>query len=153
MARQAKKPIRKKSTDRSPEALLTSGHKKTRAAHSTELTEDYVEAIADLIDRYGEARATDIARRLGVTHVTVTKKIARLARDGLVSTRPYRAIFLTPEGQLVAARSREKHQIVMNFLIALGVDKETALTDSEGIEHHVSDKTLLAFKRFTAMHR
>lgn len=140
-------------TDLASEVLSSSVHQKTRAAHLTELTEDYVEVIADLIEASGEARATDIARRLGVTHVTVTRKIARMARDGLVSTRPYRSIFLTPAGQKIAAQSREKHQIVMNFLIALGVDKKTALTDSEGIEHHVSEKTLQAFKRFTAMRR
>lgn len=151
--RSTTKKRRRPSEAKTPDALKTRGHVATRRAHSTELAEDYVEVIADLIAESGEARAIDIARRLGVTHVTVTKKIARLARDGLVSTKPYRSIFLTGEGQEIAARCRERHQIVMNFLIALGVDKEVALTDSEGIEHHVSDETLAAFKRFTARKR
>src|SRR5262245_60407541 len=69
-------------------------HRRTRQAHSSEIAEDYVEVIGDLIDTQGEARAIDIARRLGVTHVTVTKTVGRLQRAGLVTSRPYRSIFL-----------------------------------------------------------
>ena len=124
-------------------------HRQTRQAHGTEIAEDYVEVIADLIDAQGEARAVDIARRLGVTHVTVSKTITRLQREGLVSTKPYRSIFLSDAGRRMAAECRNRHEIVLNFLLALGVDEETALTDTEGIEHHVSDQTLQAFKRFS----
>src|SRR2546423_1166934 len=74
-------------------------HRPTRHAHDEERSQDYVEVIADLIDSLGEARAIDIARRLGVTHVTVAKAIGRLQRDGFVKTRPYRSIFLTDIGR------------------------------------------------------
>lgn len=60
-----------------------------------EMAEDYVELIADLIDAPGEARAADIARRLGVPHPAVVKAIGRLQKDGLVESLPYRSIFLT----------------------------------------------------------
>jgi len=53
---------------------------KTRSAQSTALHEDYVELIADLLEGEGEARPTDIARRLGVSHATAIKAIARLKR-------------------------------------------------------------------------
>jgi hypothetical protein len=53
---------------------------KTRSAQSSALLEDYVELIADLLATTGEARATDIARRLGVSHVTAIKTISRLKR-------------------------------------------------------------------------
>jgi DtxR family manganese transport transcriptional regulator len=109
-----------------------------------------VEAIADLSAIHGEARAVDLARRLGITHVTVTRTVARLQRDGYISARPYRAIFLTEKGSRLAEESRRRHEIVVAFLRGLGVPEETAQTDAEGIEHHVSPETLAAFKRCTA---
>jgi DtxR family manganese transport transcriptional regulator len=119
-------------------------------ARRNELIEDYVEVIADLIDETGEARVVDIAARLGVSHVTVTKTVERLQREGLVSTRPYRAIFLTDAGRQKALAIRRRHAIVLRFLLAIGVTPETAHADAEGIEHHVSDETLAAFARIAA---
>ena len=123
------------------------GFGRTRSDHRNEIAEDYVELIADLIAAHGEARAVDLAQRLGVTHATVNKTVQRLMREGLVESRPYRAIFLTAAGQAMADRARARHSLVRDFLIALGVDRETAESDAEGIEHHVSPKTLAAFRR------
>lgn len=134
--------------DRNKPDVQAKGHSRRREDHASELAEDYVEVIADLIDEQGEARVIDIAHRLGVTHVTVSKKVTLLARDGLVETKPYRAIFLTKHGREMAARSKERHQVVLDFLRALGVKAEVALADAEGIEHHVSEETLKAFRRF-----
>lgn len=125
-------------------------HARTRQAHAGEIAEDYVELIADLIDNEGEARVVDIAHRLGVSHVTVVRTVARLQRDGLVTTRPYRSIFLTDEGRAMAQRARRRHVVVLDLLCALGVPEAAALTDAEGIEHHVSSATLAAFERFLA---
>jgi DtxR family manganese transport transcriptional regulator len=122
--------------------------RQTRHNRRSELAEDYVELIADLIDDRGEARQVDIAQRLGVAQPTVAKMLKRLAADGLIQQRPYRAIFLTVEGQAIAERSRERHRIVESFLCALGVSAETARIDAEGIEHHVSAETLEAFRTF-----
>lgn len=123
-------------------------HRQTREAHVTEIAEDYVEVIADLIEATGQARVVDIARRLGVTHVTVTKTVGRLQRDGLVTTEPYKSIFLTKVGKRLAEHCKERHILVLEFLRALGVSEEVALADAEGIEHHVSDETLRAFRSF-----
>lgn len=125
----------------------------TRAARRTEVTEDYVELIADLIDANGEARAVDIARRLGVSHATVVKTIPRLQQLGLVVSRPYRAIFLTEAGRAMAERSRRRHDIVLDFLRAIGVSEETAHADAEGMEHHCSRETLAAFERLIRQRR
>lgn len=122
--------------------------RQARRARRTEVTEDYVELIADLIDEGGEARAVDIARRLGVSHATVIKTIARLQRDGLACSKPYRAVFLTDEGRRLAEWSRRRHEIVLKFLVAIGVSEGTAHGDAEGMEHHVSAETLAAFERF-----
>ena len=121
---------------------------RTRQDHAHELAQDYVELIADLIERQGEARLVDLARRLGVTHVTVNRAIHRLQRAGWVSTEPYRAIFLTPAGERLARESRERHELVVRFLMALGISPAVAEADAEGIEHHVSRDTLRAFRRY-----
>jgi hypothetical protein len=68
-----------------------------RRAHQSEVAEDYVEMIADLIAETGEARTVDLAARFGVTSPTVNAIIQRLQREDLVETRPYRSIFLTEE--------------------------------------------------------
>ena len=92
-----------------------------RQDHSQELAQDYVEMIAELIDKTGEARLTDLARGLGVTHVTANRTLKRLQRQGLVTSQPYRSIFLTSEGRSLAKESRDRHETVVRFLIALGV--------------------------------
>ena len=123
---------------------------KARMARSAALLEDYVELIADLLAANGEARATDVAKRLGVTHPTALKNIGRLKREGLVTARPYRGLFLTEAGQTLAQRVHLRHRLVVDVLMAVGVPAEAAESDAEGIEHHVSDPTLKAFARFLA---
>ena len=125
----------------------------TRRAHAQERAQDYVEAIADLMAEHGEARATDIARSLGVTHVTVIRTVQRLQREGLVKTLPYRSIFLTPAGRALAARAKDRHQTVVAFLELLGVPRTDAMADAEGIEHHVGPATLAAMNKFLAAER
>ena len=114
----------------------------TRAAHRDETAEDYVEAVMQIGAERGEARVTDLARLMGVTHVTVTRIIARLAREGLVEDRPYKPILLTAKGRRLAARIQARHETVLGFLLAIGVPSKQAEIDAEGIEHHVSDATV-----------
>ena len=121
--------------------------RQTRREHASETAEDYVEAIAELTASAGEARAVDLSRRLGVSHVTVIRTVARLARDGYVSTRPYRSISLTAKGARLAEESARRHAVVVQFLMSLGVPEPVAQSDAEGIEHHVSPQTMAAFKR------
>lgn len=122
---------------------------KVREAHQTETAEDYVELIADLIEIQGEARVVDLATRFGVSHTTVNKVITRLNREGLVVNKKYRSLFLTDEGRILAARCRERHQIVVDFLKSIGVPDDIAELDAEGVEHHVSTETLRIFKAAT----
>lgn len=119
-----------------------------RKAHETELIEDYVELIADLIDTKGEARAVELAQRMGVTQATVGKMIRRMTDAGLVTSQPYRSIFLTADGEQMARESRERHIVVLRFLRALGVSEATARQDAEGVEHHVSVETIDIMRRF-----
>jgi DtxR family manganese transport transcriptional regulator len=124
------------------------GFGRAREARASEVLEDYAELIDDLIREGGTARATEIARRLGVSHVTAVKAVARLEREGFAQSQPYRGVTLTEAGTALAARVRARHHVVLNVLLALGVPLEDARADAEGIEHHVSPATLAAFARF-----
>src|SRR5271166_2063983 len=121
---------------------------RARQARAASLLEDYTELIADLHAANGEARMTDIASHLGVAHPTASKAIARLKREGLAVSQPYRGVFLTPAGQAMAERSRQRHRLVVDLLTALGVPREAAEGDAEGIEHYVSEATLQAFEAY-----
>lgn len=132
------------------EAEAADRFNQARAAQSVALLEDYAEMIGDLMEEMGEARITDIARRMGVTHPTATKAVARLKREGLAVSRPYRGVFLTDEGLRLADQVRARHRTVVAVLCALGVPPDTAELDAEGMEHHVSDVTLAAFEAFLA---
>ena len=142
----AARPIAPVEMPAEPTQALRFG--KARTARSAALLEDYVELIADLLAAHGEARATEVAKRLGVTHPTAVKSIARLKREGLVTSRPYRGIFLTEAGRDLAARVRARHRLMVALLLAVGVPAEAAEADAEGMEHHASEATLEAFARF-----
>ena len=122
-------------------------HRRTRDHHANETAEDYVEAVFDLIEEKGECRVLDLARHFDVSHVTVSRIVTRLAAENLLETAPYKPICLTPTGLKLARRMRKRHEIVFRFLLSLGIDEQTARIDSEGIEHHVSERTLAAMKR------
>jgi DtxR family manganese transport transcriptional regulator len=143
-------PAKRKVSDK-PRARGSPKHQaeyltQTRREHANEIAEDYVEAIADLTVETGEARVVDLAKRLGVTHVTVNHTIARLQKAGFVTAQPYRAIFLTEKGHTLAATCKSRHETVAAFLRSLGIPERVAEMDAEGIEHHVSPDTLAAFK-------
>jgi DtxR family manganese transport transcriptional regulator len=121
---------------------------RAREVQSVALLEDYVEMIGDLMAEMGEARVADIAERMGVAQPTATKAVARLKREGLAISRPYRGVFLTEAGGTLAEKVRARHRTVVALLVAVGVPEETAELDAEGIEHHVSDSTLRAFERY-----
>ncbi|MFA5265666.1 MAG: manganese-binding transcriptional regulator MntR [Opitutaceae bacterium] len=140
-----KRPLAKAAKARAP--LQTINLQRTRAEHAQETAQDYVELVAELIATKGAARVTDIAQRMGITHVTVNRTIQRLRRDGLVIAEPYRTIFLTDAGRKLSEESRKRHEIVSEFLESLGVPGEIADADAEGMEHHASKETLEAFSR------
>ena len=121
---------------------------KVRNAHKTENTEDYLELISDLLNQTGEARIVDIANHLNIAQATANKTVQRLKIQGYIKKEPYRSIFLTFKGQKIASQSKKRHNIVYNFLLNLGVDYRTAAEDAEGVEHHVSNKTLNKMAKF-----
>ncbi|MCP3904020.1 MAG: manganese-binding transcriptional regulator MntR [Planctomycetes bacterium] len=126
----------------------TTPFEKVRRDHATETAEDYVEAVADILALHGRCRVKDLADHMGVSHVTVTRIVSRLQGEKLLETAPYRPIRLTPRGESLAQRSRQRHELVLTFLRALGVPEEDAQRDAEGIEHHVGKQTLTRMQHF-----
>ena len=85
---------------------------------------------------------------MDIAQATANKTIQRLQKQGYIKREPYRSIFLTLKGQKIASHSKKRHNIVYTFLINLGIDVKTASADAEGIEHHVSEKTLKKMEKF-----
>jgi DtxR family transcriptional regulator, manganese transport regulator len=137
------RPAAKRSAEIQSKAIQA-----TRIQHASETAQDYVEAIGDLIDQTGEARVVDLAARLGVSHATVIQTIRRLQRDELVTSEPYRSIFLTDSGRKVAKEARHRHEVMVAVLVKMGVSLEMAEVDAEGMEHHISQETLKVFEKF-----
>lgn len=125
---------------------------RVREAHRREIAEDYVEMIAELSSCQDEVRTSHLAEMFGVSNATVTNHVQRLIVDGLIEDRPYRPLVLTAAGEALAQESRARHLLIREFLISIGVDPDTAEADTEGIEHHVSRKTLDAFTRVLRLH-
>ena len=120
-----------------------------RSQNKNEILEDYVEAIQEISEIKGDVKNADLAIHFSVSQATVNKNLKRLISYNLAKSEPYRSIFLTNEGKKLASISKQKHQIVYNFLVKLGVSKKIAQFDSEGIEHHVSEETLKLMKKFS----
>src|SRR5471030_3475355 len=123
------KPAAVRKLEVRPSSQQAENLRRSRRDRSVETAQDYVEAIADLSVSLGEARVVDLARRLGVTHVTVNRTLARLRHAGYVNTRPYRAIFLTDTGRKLAEECKRRHETVAAFLRKLGVSEKTAELD------------------------
>lgn len=120
----------------------------TREHHSTEAAEDYTELVADLIERDGEARTGEIAKQMGISHVTALRTIQRLQEEGFLKTSPRKPVELTSKGLKVAKYAKERHQLLVNFFVSIGVPREIAEVDVEGAEHHISDQTLNCVRDF-----
>lgn len=119
---------------------------KTRQDHATETAEDYVEAISEILSDQSTCRVKDLAEKMGVSHVTVTRILQRLRTEGLIEKAPYGPCTLTDQGKAMARRSRSRHQLLLDFLLHIGVPPANAARDAEGMEHHVSDATLAAMR-------
>jgi DtxR family manganese transport transcriptional regulator len=117
--------------------------KETRTNRHFEIAEDYTELIADLIENQRYVRICDLAREMGISHVSVLRTIKRLVRDGYI-VKNGSSIELTQKGREMAIFSKKKHLILTEFLLLLGVPEPIVATDVEGIEHYISSTTLEA---------
>lgn len=122
-------------------------HSRVRRQHQSEITQDYVEAIYRLKSEGKSTRVTDIRDVFGVSHVTVIRTLARLEEAKLL-VKKQGSVSLTEEGHIIAVKAYRRHNLVLEFLLTLGISENTASADTEGIEHHLSDETIDAIKNF-----
>ncbi|TBL79912.1 transcriptional regulator MntR [Paenibacillus thalictri] len=105
---------------------------------ATPSMEDYLEKIYKLIDEKGYARVSDIAEGLEVHPSSVTKMIQKLDKDKYLVYEKYRGLVLTSKGKKMGKRLVDRHQLLEEFLVLIGVSDDTVYKDVEGIEHHLS---------------
>ncbi len=128
------------------ESIKTAHHFKPKAR--TPRMEDYLEVIYELIEHKGYATTGDISTYLNVSSPSVTKMVQRLRDTGYLIYERYKGISLTERGMDVAKGIRQRHGILTEFLIMLGVEVDIAHRETEGIEHYLDPKTLEKLERF-----
>lgn len=104
--------------------------------------EDYLERIYKLMEEKGYARVSDIAEGLSVHPSSVTKMIQKLDKDNYLIYEKYRGLILTPKGKKMGKRLMERHELLEEFLMTIGVKAENIYADVEGIEHHLSSDSI-----------
>lgn len=112
-----------------------------------ESAEDYLESILMLCLEHGSARSVDIAAHLGVTKPSVSFAMKRLRENGYILMGDDNRITLTEQGEAIAQRMLERHNLLSKFLIRLGVSEDVARADACKIEHDLSDETFDAIRR------
>lgn len=114
----------------------------------TQSLEDYLEVIHVLLQTNKIARIRDIAAALTVKMPSVARAVAELKKQGLVSQEPYSGVELTEEGKRVAIVILNRHLLLRQFLIHLGVSEEAANEDACNMEHILSAETLAKIEEY-----
>jgi len=109
--------------------------------------EDYLETILMFCKQQGFARSVDIAAHLGVSKPSVSFAMKKLRESGYILMGDDNRITLTEEGEAIACRVLERHDLLCALLMRLGVSEETARADACKIEHDLSDETFEAVRR------
>ena len=121
---------------------------KTKKTSSTISEEDYLEVIAELVELKGYATTLDISRFMNVSPPSVTKMLQKLDEKKYLEYEKYHGINLTDIGRQVADTIRRKHSTLLEFFEILNVGKGIANQDTEGLEHHLNDKTIRQLRKF-----
>tara|TARA_B110000014_G_scaffold202413_1_gene152261 strand:+ start:129 stop:578 length:450 start_codon:yes stop_codon:yes gene_type:complete len=110
--------------------------------------EDYLEVISELVEMKGYATTLDISRYMNVSAPSVTNMLKKLDDNGYLEYEKYHGINLTQKGNTLACTIRQKHGILLEFFEILGIGKDIANQDVEGIEHHLNPKTIKQLRKF-----
>lgn len=109
--------------------------------------EDYLEMMLMLHEKHGYIRSIDIADELGFKKPSVSYATKRLRENGYITVGQDNLITLTPAGMAIASHMYQRHQVLTEFLMALGVDSETARTDACKLEHDLSEQSFAAIRK------
>ena len=110
--------------------------------------EDYLEIISELVGLKGYATTLDISRHMNVSPPSVTKMLQKLDKDGYLEYEKYHGINLTSKGNQVAETIRQKHSTLLEIFEILGIKKDIANQDVEGMEHYLNPKTIKRLRKF-----
>ena len=121
---------------------------KTKKTSSTTSEEDYLEVIAELVELKGYATTLDVSRFMNVSPPSVTKMLQKLDEKKYLEYEKYHGINLTNIGKQVADTIGRKHSTLLEFFEILIIGKEIANQDTEGLEHHLNDKTIRRLRKF-----
>ena len=112
-----------------------------------ESAENYLEAILELTKQYGQVRSVDVATHLGFSKPSVSVAMKQLRENGYISVEHDGSIELLEPGRAIAEKIYERHCVLTEMLVSLGVDRETALNDACKIEHDISEETFECIKK------
>lgn len=115
--------------------------------HTNESAEMYLECILELKNQHGEVRSIDVARRTGYSKPSVSRAVGLLKKSGYIEVDGGGYISLTEDGLKVAEKIFERHRLITEFLVKLGVSEETAAEDACRIEHILSDESFAKIKK------
>ena len=110
--------------------------------------EDYLEIISELVGLKGYATTLDISRHMNVSPPSVTKMLQKLDKDGYLEYEKYHGINLTSKGNQVAEVIRQKHSTLLEIFEILGIKRDIANQDAEGMEHYLNPKTIKRLRKF-----
>lgn len=111
-----------------------------------ESAEDYLETILILKERSGQVRSIDIATEMNYSKPSISVAMKKLRENGYIQIDPDGYITLTESGYGIASNIYDRHQVLTNFFVSLGVDKHVAAEDACKIEHDLSSETYAKIK-------
>ena len=114
--------------------------------HLQESGEMYLETVYILTQKSDSVRSIDICEYMGYSKPSVSRAVGLLRDGGYITVDGKGYITLTEEGRAVALKMFERHTMLTNFLVKIGVDKKTASEDACKIEHHISEESFNAIK-------
>lgn len=113
-----------------------------------ESAENYLEAILVVGQRKGYVRSIDVANELSVSKPSVSVAMKSFKNEGYITVNENGEISLTEKGREIAERVYERHNVIADFLLSLGVCEENAYADSCKIEHVISEESFRKLKEF-----
>lgn len=116
--------------------------------HIQESGEMYLETIHVLLKKNGAVRSIDVGEHMGYSKPSVSRAMGILKNAGYIEVDKHGFITLTDSGLEIANKMYERHTLLTDFLMRIGVDEATAVDDACKIEHHISEKSFEAIKHF-----
>lgn len=121
--------------------------------HGNESAEDYLETILILSKRLPVVRSIDIAVEMNYSKPSISVAMKNLREKGFIEVSSAGFITLTESGLRIATKIYERHTVLSNWLISLGIPEETAIEDACKMEHQMSEESFNAMKKFIELHQ